>query len=90
MRQGDYGIWAAITVASVFLNEEKRHYAALDNARLWSRFYPVHSKVLHRVWEYFQARLAFTLAMFHLLVEWYGLPANEEGFVPLSIAEFGL
>ena len=34
-------------------------------------------KVLHRVWEYFQARLAFTLAMFKLLVQWYGLPANE-------------
>jgi len=47
-------------------------------------------KVLHRVWEYFQARLAFTLAMFKLLVQWYGLPANEEGFVPLSIAEFSL
>src|SRR2546429_543910 len=30
-------------------------------------------KVLHRVWEYFQARLAFTLAMFKLLVQWYGL-----------------
>ena len=47
-------------------------------------------KVLHRVWEYFQARLAFTLAMFNLLVQWYGLPANEKGFVPLSIAEFSL
>ena len=47
-------------------------------------------KVLHRVWEYFQARLAFTVAMFHLLVQWYGFPANEEGFVPLSIAEFSL
>lgn len=47
-------------------------------------------KVLHRVWEYFQARLAFTLAMLNLLVQWYGLPANEEGFVPLSIAEFSL
>lgn len=26
-------------------------------------------KVLHRVWEYFQARLAFTLAVFNLLVQ---------------------
>src|SRR6266487_3622256 len=43
-------------------------------------------KGMHRVGEYFQARLAFTLAMFKLLVQWYGLPANEEGFVPLSIA----
>lgn len=47
-------------------------------------------KVLHRIWEYFQERLAFSLALFHLLVQWYGFPANEEGFVPLSIAEFSL
>jgi hypothetical protein len=47
-------------------------------------------KVLHRVREYCQARLAFTLALFNLLVHWYGLPANEEGFVPLSIAELSL
>ena len=28
-------------------------------------------KVSHRVWEYFHARLAFTMAAFHLLVQWY-------------------
>lgn len=47
-------------------------------------------KVMHRVWKYFQMRLAFTMAAFNILVQWYGLPANEDGFVPLSIAEFGL
>jgi hypothetical protein len=45
---------------------------------------------MHRVWEYFQARLAFTMAAFHVLVQWYGLPPDEQGFVPLSIAEFSL
>jgi hypothetical protein len=47
-------------------------------------------KVMHRVWEYFQARLAFTMAAFNVLVQWYGLRPNALGFVPLSIAEFGL
>src|SRR5713226_4713995 len=47
-------------------------------------------KVMHRVWEYFQARLAFTMAAFNVLVQWYGLLPDEEGFVPLSIAEFSL
>jgi hypothetical protein len=45
-------------------------------------------KVMHRVWAYCQARLAFTLAAFNVLAQWYGLPVNEDGFVPLSIAEF--
>src|SRR5215475_13472850 len=47
-------------------------------------------KVMHRVWEYFQARLAFTMAAFNVLVQWHGLPAEVDGFVPLSIAEFSL
>jgi hypothetical protein len=47
-------------------------------------------KVMHRVWEYFQARLAFTMAAFHVLVRWHGLPTDEQGFVPLSIVEFSL
>ena len=36
-------------------------------------------KVMHRVWAYFHARLA-----------WYGLRPTAPGFVPLSIAEFSL
>jgi hypothetical protein len=47
-------------------------------------------KVSHRVWAYFQARLAFTLAAFNLIAQWYGLQPDETGFIPLSIAEFSL
>jgi len=47
-------------------------------------------KAAHRMAAYFQARLAFTMATFNLLAQWDGLPANEDGFVPLSIAEFSL
>jgi hypothetical protein len=47
-------------------------------------------KVMHRVWEYFEARLAFTMAAFHVLVQWHGLPADKDGFVSLSMAEFSL
>jgi hypothetical protein len=47
-------------------------------------------KISHRVWEYFRARLAFTVAAFNVLVQWYGLPSDENGFVPISIAEFSL
>jgi hypothetical protein len=34
---------------------------------------------------YFQARLAFTMAAFNVLVQWHGLLPNASGFVPLSI-----
>ena len=47
-------------------------------------------KVLHRVWNYFQARLAFTMAVFNLLVDWDGLKPDPAGFVHLSIAPFSL
>ncbi len=47
-------------------------------------------KVMHRVWAYFHARLAFTMAAFNVLVQWHGLLPNASGFVPLSMAEFGL
>src|SRR5438067_8041063 len=47
-------------------------------------------KVMHRVWEYFQARLAFTMAAFNVLVQWHGFQPYASGFVPLSIAEFSL
>ena len=30
-------------------------------------------KVMHRGWAYFQARLAFTMAAFNVLVQWHGL-----------------
>src|SRR6266536_3189175 len=36
-------------------------------------------KVMHRVWDYFQARLAFTMAAFNLLVQWHGLLTIRAG-----------
>ncbi len=47
-------------------------------------------KVMHRVWAYFHARLAFTMAAFNVLAQWHGLRPNASGFVPLFIAEFSL
>jgi hypothetical protein len=47
-------------------------------------------KVMHRVWAYFHARLAFTMAAFNVLVQWDGLLPNVQGFVPPSIADFSL
>jgi hypothetical protein len=36
---------------------------------------------MHRVWAYFHARLAFTMAAFNVLVQWYGLLPNASGFI---------
>jgi hypothetical protein len=47
-------------------------------------------KAMHRVWAYFEARLAFTMAAFNVLVQWHGFQPYASGFVPLSIAEFSL
>ena len=47
-------------------------------------------KVRPRGWAYFQARLAFTMAAFNVLVQWHGFQPNASGFVPLSITEFSL
>ncbi len=47
-------------------------------------------RIAHRVWEYFKARLAFTMAAFNILAQWYGLKPDDQGFVHLSIAEFSL
>jgi hypothetical protein len=47
-------------------------------------------KVMHRGWAYGQARLAFTMAAFNVLVQWHGFQPYASGFVPLSIAEFSL
>jgi len=50
-----------------------------------------HFKTLsHRVWAYFHSRLAFTMALFNLLVAWHDLKPDEHGFVHLSIADFSL
>lgn len=47
-------------------------------------------KVLHRAWAYVQARLAFTLAAFTVLVQWHGLEPDSHGLIRLSLAAFSL
>jgi len=37
-------------------------------------------KVMHRGWAYFQARLAFTMAAFNVLVQWHGFRPHASGF----------
>jgi hypothetical protein len=49
----------------------------------------MHPKGGHRVWAYFRARVAWTMAAFNLLARW-GLEIDDEGMVRLSIAEFSL
>ena len=44
----------------------------------------------HKVWDYFKAKVGYTLALFNILVQWHGFLPDEQGFVPLSIAEFSL
>ena len=44
----------------------------------------------HKVWDYFETKIGFTMALFNILVQWYGFQPDETGFVPLSIAEFSL
>jgi hypothetical protein len=46
-------------------------------------------KVDHRVWAYFLARVAWTMATFNLLARW-GPEIDNENMVRLSIAEFSL
>lgn len=47
-------------------------------------------KLSHRTWRNVCARLAFTMAVFNILVQWDGLPVDADGNVHLSIAEFSL
>jgi hypothetical protein len=47
-------------------------------------------KMMHRGWVYCQARLAFTMAAFNVLVQWHGFQPTEPGFALLSMAEFSL
>jgi hypothetical protein len=46
--------------------------------------------VSHRVWHYFETRLAFTMALFNVLVQWYPLKPDEQRVVHLSLAQFSL
>lgn len=47
-------------------------------------------KVMHRQWAYFQSRLAYTMAMFNVLVQWDGWGIDEEGAVHFHLAPFSL
>jgi hypothetical protein len=51
----------------------------------------VHLKKLsHRTWANLRARLAYTMAVFNILVQWNGLPVGADGTIHLSLAEFSL
>lgn len=47
-------------------------------------------KVMHRKWAYLKSRIAFTMAMFNILVEWDGIQVDEQGCVHFSLAPFSL
>lgn len=47
-------------------------------------------KLSHRTWPALRSRLAFTMALFNILVQWNGLPLDDDGNSRLSIAEFSL
>jgi hypothetical protein len=47
-------------------------------------------KVMHRKWAYLKSRLAFTMAMFNILVEWDGIQVDKNGGVHFSLAPFSL
>lgn len=47
-------------------------------------------KVSHRTWPNLRARLAYTMALFNVLVLWDGLSADDDGNIRFSIAEFAL
>jgi hypothetical protein len=44
----------------------------------------------HRTWHNLAARLAYTMALFNVLVQWDGIVADDGGNIHLSIAEFAL
>ena len=48
------------------------------------------SKVMHRRWAYLKSRIAFTMAMFNILVEWSSVQVDELGNVHFSLAPFSL
>lgn len=51
----------------------------------------MHSKkILERTWKHVISRLASMVGLFNILVQWDGMPANADGFIPLSIARFSL
>lgn len=47
-------------------------------------------KLRHRTWTGFTTRLAFTLAVFNVLVDWDGVRVARDGTIHLSMAQFSL
>lgn len=47
-------------------------------------------RLRQRVFEYFEARLAFAVAVFNILQQWNGLELDEQGAFHLSMAKFSL
>lgn len=47
-------------------------------------------RMRHQMQGYFEAHLSYVAAMFKLIAGWFGLPANDDGFVLISIDEFSL
>ncbi len=47
-------------------------------------------KLSHRTWPNLAARLAYTMALFNVLVLWDGIPVDDDGVIHLSIAQFSL
>lgn len=47
-------------------------------------------KASQRTWRNLHARLAFTMALFNVLVQWNGLSVDQDGTIRLSIADFSL
>lgn len=47
-------------------------------------------KLRHRTWTGFTTRLAFTLALFNVLVDWDGVRVARDGTIHLSMAQFSL
>lgn len=47
-------------------------------------------KASQRTWKGLRARLAYTMALFNILVLWDGIPVDENGIIHLSIAGFSL
>lgn len=44
----------------------------------------------HRTWRGVQTRLAFTMALFNILIAWDGLQVERDGTIHLSMAQFSL
>ena len=47
-------------------------------------------KASQRTWTGLRTRLAYTMALFNILVLWDGIPVDEQGIIHLSIAAFSL